>query len=101
MNAVEFEQAVFELIEAPFDREFFAFSFLKAFGNKATTIEKLKIDRSKKASSTHSDLDGGVLRRNIHLLVCDEGKVGESLKALVDCPETAKRKCKYAWRPME
>ena len=97
MNAVEIEQAVSDLVEAPFDRESFAFSFLEAFGNKATTIKKLKKDRTKKGSSNHSDCEGGVLQRNnIHLLVCDEGKVGESLKALVDSPETAKRKCKYA-----
>lgn len=97
MNAVEIEQAVSDLVEAPFDRESFAFSFLEAFGNKATTIKKLKIDRSKKASSNHSDFEGGVLQRsNIHLMVCDEGTVTQSLKALVDSKETAKRKCKYA-----
>ncbi len=97
MNAVEIEEAVSQLVEAPFDRESFAFSFLEAFGNKATTIKKLKIDRSKKASSNHSDIEGGVLQRNnIHLLVCDEGKVAESLQALVNSPQTAKRKAKYA-----
>ena len=97
MNAVEIEQAVSDLVEAPFDRESFAFSFLEAFGNKATTIKKLKVDRSKKGSSNKSDLEGGVLQtKNIHLLVCDAGKVTESLKALVESPETAKRKAKYA-----
>ena len=84
-------------MEAPFDRESFAFSFLEAFGNKATTIKKLKVDRSKKGAANKSDLEGGVLQtKNIHLLVCDEGKVTESLKALVDSPETSKRKVKYA-----
>ena len=97
MNAVEIEQAVSELTEAPFDRGSFPFAFLEAFGNKATTIKKLKIDRSKKGTSNHSDIEGGVLQRtNIHLLVCDEGKVTESLKKLVDSPETARRKAKYA-----
>ena len=97
MNAVEIEQAVSDLVEAPFDRESFAFSFLEAFGNKATTIKKLKVDRSKKGAANKSDLEGGVLQtKNIHLLVCDEGKVTESLKALVDSPETYKRKVKYA-----
>ena len=97
MNAVEIEQAVSDLVEAPFDRESFAFSFLEAFGNKATTIKKLKADRSKKGSANKSDLEGGVLQtKNIHLLVCDEGTVTQSLKALVESPETAKRKCKYA-----
>ena len=97
MNAVEIEQAVSDLVEAPFDRESFAFSFLEAFGNKATTVKKLKVDRSKKGAANKSDLEGGVLQtKNIHLLVCDEGKVTESLKALVDSPETSKRKAKYA-----
>ena len=97
MNAVEIEQAVSDLVETPFDRESFPFLFLEAFGNKATTIKKLKIDRSKKGSSNYSDIEGGVLQRtNIHLLVCDEGRVTESLKALVGSPETARRKAKYA-----
>ena len=97
MNAVEIEQAVSDLVEAPFDRESFAFAFLEAFGNKTTTIKKLKIDRSKKASSNQSDLEGGVLQRNnIHLLVCNDGEVGQSLKALVESKETAKRKCKLS-----
>ena len=97
MNAVEIEQAVSDLVETPFDRESFPFLFLEAFGNKATTIKKLKIDRSKKGSANYSDIEGGVLQRtNIHLLVCDEGRVTESLKALVDSPETTRRKAKYA-----
>jgi hypothetical protein len=97
LNAVEIEEAVSDLVEAPFDRESFAFSFLEAFGNKATTIKKLKVDRAKKGAANKSDLEGGVLQtKNIHLLVCDEGKVTESLKALVDSPETSKRKAKYA-----
>lgn len=97
MNAVEIEQAVSELVEAPFDRDAFPFAFLEAFGNKATTIAKLKIDRDKKGSTNQSDLEGGVLQRNnIHLVVCDEGKVTESLKAAIESPETGKRKAKYA-----
>jgi len=92
LNAVEIEQAVSDLVEAPFDRESFAFSFLEAFGNKAATIKRLK-----KGTTNHSDFEGGVLQRsNIHLMVCDEGTVTQSLKALVDSKETAKRKCKYA-----
>ena len=40
MNAVEIEEAVFELAGQPFEPENFAFSFLEAFGNKLTTIKK-------------------------------------------------------------
>ena len=55
MNAVEIEEAVSQLAEAPFDPEEFPCAFLEAFGNKATTIKKLK---SKKGGSNHSDLGG-------------------------------------------
>ena len=55
MNAVEIEEAVSQLAEAPFDPEEFPCAFLEAFGNKVTTIKKLK---SKKGGSNHSDLGG-------------------------------------------
>ena len=42
MNAVEIEQAISYLVEDPFDKESFPFAFLEAFGNKATTIIKLR-----------------------------------------------------------
>ncbi len=97
MNAVEIEQAVSDLVGAPFDREEFAFAFLEAFGNKATTIKMLRKDRTKKGSTNKSPFEGGVLQRsNIHLHVCDEGTATQSLQALVDCPLTTKQKAKYA-----
>lgn len=69
MNAVEIEEAVSRLAEAPFDAETFPFAFLEAFGNKLTTIKKLQ---STSGSSNQSDLSGGVLQRNnIHLQVCE------------------------------
>jgi hypothetical protein len=72
MNAVEIEEAVSRLAEAPFDPEAFPFAFLEAFGNKPTTIKRLKNN-----SSNQSDLPNGVLQRNnIHLKVCAEGEVG-------------------------
>ena len=92
MNAVEIEQAVCELVEAPFDRENFPFAFLEAFGNKATTIDRLR-----KGNSNRSDVPGGVLQRsNIHLVVCETGAVTESLEALENNPLTEKQKAKYA-----
>jgi hypothetical protein len=72
MNAVEIEAAVSELAVAPFDREEFPYSFLAAFGNKATTIQRLR-----KGDSNASDLPSGVLQRNhIHIAVAEPGKVG-------------------------
>jgi hypothetical protein len=46
MNAVEIEQAVSILAEAPFDAAEFPYAFLEAFGNKATTIKILKNGKS-------------------------------------------------------
>ena len=42
MNAVEIEQAVSELAEQPFDAGEFPYAFLTAFGNKETTIKRLR-----------------------------------------------------------
>ena len=91
MNAVEIEEAVSRLAEAPFDPEEFPFAFLEAFGNKPTTIKRLK-----SSSSNQSDLPGGVLQRNnIHLKVCSEGEVTATLTGLRDSPATARYKVKF------
>ncbi|EKD06918.1 hypothetical protein SPLC1_S510310 [Arthrospira platensis C1] len=93
MNAVEIEEAVSQLAEAPFDPEAFPYSFLEAFGNKATTIKRLKSDRH---STNQSDLPGGVLQRhNIHLKVCPEGEVTATLTALRESPATTRYKVKF------
>ncbi|MDQ7010716.1 MAG: lactate dehydrogenase, partial [Mariprofundaceae bacterium] len=93
MNAVEVEEAVSQLAEQEFDPEEFPFAFLEAFGNKATTIRRLK---SKRSSSNSSDIEGGVLQRNnIHIAVCEEGRVTETLDKLKASPATAKARAKY------
>jgi hypothetical protein len=93
MNAVEIEEAVSRLAEAPFDPEAFPFAFLEAFDNKLTTLKKLQ---SKSGSSNQSDLPGGVLQRNnIHLKVCSEGEVTTTLSALRDSPATTRYKAKF------
>jgi hypothetical protein len=90
MNAVEIEEAVSQLAEAPFDPEEFPFAFLEAFGNKQTTIKRLK------SSSNQSDLSGGVLQRNnIHLKVCGEGEVTTTLAALRESSATTRQKVKF------
>jgi hypothetical protein len=58
LNAVEIEEAVTRLAEQPFAPESFPFAFLEAFGNKETTIKRLRAGASNK-----SDL-GGVLQTN-------------------------------------
>lgn len=91
MNAVEIEQAVSDLADLPFDKAEFPYSFLAAFGNKDVTLKRLRSGDNNK-----SDVPGGVLQRNnIHLAVCDTGKVGETLKALRDSPATTKGKAKF------
>ncbi len=52
MNAVEIEQAITDLAEQPFDAAEFPYTFLEAFGNKATTIKKLR-----NGASNKSDID--------------------------------------------
>ena len=90
MNAVEIEEAVSALAERPFDAAEFPFAFLEAFGNKATTIKRLRA-----GASNRSDL-GGVLQTNhIHIAVADPGAVTETLARLKASPATAKAKAKF------
>jgi len=91
MNAVEIEEAVSVLASEPFDAVEFPFAFLAAFGNKETTIKRLRT-----SSANASDVAGGVLQKsNIHIATCVEGGVGETLVALRDSPKTASNKAKF------
>ena len=91
MNPVEIDEAISVLARQEFDAAEFPFSFLEAFGNKATTIKQLK-----KGAANKSDIEGGVLQRlNIHMAVCSEGDVNKTLSALKDSPATAKGKAKF------
>lgn len=54
MNAVEIEEAVSRLAEAPFDPEEFPFAFLEAFGNKSTTLKRLKSNRIARINPIYS-----------------------------------------------
>lgn len=91
MNPVEIEEAVSQLATEPFDPAEFAFQFLTAFGNKNTTIDRLR-----KGNTNQSDLPGGVLQRNnIHIATCDPGAVEATLSALLESPKTASNKAKF------
>jgi len=90
LNAVEIEQAITDLAEQPFDAAIFPYAFLEAFGNKETTIKRLRAGASNK-----SDLGGVLQTNNVHILTCDAGKVPDSLKALKDSPATARGKAKF------
>lgn len=91
MNAVEIEAAVSDLSAQPFDAAEFPFSFLAAFGNKSTTIKRLR-----KGGTNASDVPGGVLQRNnIHIAVCKPGSVAVTLQALRSSPRTVASKAKF------
>jgi hypothetical protein len=90
MNAVEIEEAISALAEQPFEPDEFPFAFLEAFGNKATTIKRLR-----SGSSNKSDLGGVLQTSNIHLKVCAEGDVTKTLARLKASPATTKAKAKF------
>ena len=90
MNAVEIEEAISQLADQPFDPENFPYAFLEAFGNKETTIKRLRAGASNK-----SDLGGVLQTNNIHIATCDTGQVTNTLTALKNSPATAKAKAKF------
>lgn len=77
MNAVEIEEAISVLAEQPFDAQEFPFAFLEAFGNKATTIKRLRSGTSNK-----SDIGGVLQTNNIHIKVCAAGTVPATIREL-------------------
>ncbi len=90
MNAVEIEEAVSALAEQPFDAAEFPFAFLEAFGNKPTTLKRLRT-----GASNRSDLGGVLQTNNVHIAVAAPGAVGETLARLKDSPATIRAKAKY------
>ena len=90
MNAVEIEQAVSELAEQPFDAAEFPYDFLMAFGNKDTTIKRLRTGASNK-----SDIGGILQTNNIHVATCAPGDIAATLTALRDSPATTRAKAKF------
>lgn len=91
MNAIEIEQAISDLAEQQFDAAEFPYAFLEAFGNKQTTIKRLK-----SGSENKSDVDNGVLQRNnIHIAVCNSGDTNATLEKLRGSPATEKAKAKF------
>jgi hypothetical protein len=90
MNAVEIEEAVSNLALQTFDKDEFPYAFLSAFGNKETTLKRLRAGASNK-----SDLGGILQTNNLHILVSEAGEVGHSLEALKASPATAKAKARF------
>nr|WP_240457904.1 DNA methyltransferase [Halomonas socia] len=90
MNAVEIEAAISDLALQPFDPAEFPYAFLEAFGNKATTIKRLRSGASNK-----SDLGGVLQTNNIHIAVADAEDVTQTLAALKASPATTRAKARY------
>ncbi|MYC68417.1 MAG: class I SAM-dependent DNA methyltransferase [Acidobacteriia bacterium] len=90
MNAVEIEEAVSALAECPFEGGEFPFEFLQSFGNKATTVKRLR-----SGASNSSDLGGVLQRSNIHIKVCAEGEAADTLAALKASPATSRARAKF------
>lgn len=90
MNAVEIEEAISLLAEQPFDAAEFPLAFLGAFGNKETTLKRLRSGESNK-----SDLGGVLQTNNIHIKVCADGEVTKTLTALKASPATTRAKAKF------
>src|SRR5690625_1053912 len=90
MNAVEIEQAITDLAQQPFDAQEFPFEFLRSFGNKETTIKRLRT-----GNTNRSDVGGVLQRNNIHIAVARAGKTTEKLQELRDSPATSRAKAKF------
>ena len=91
LNAVEIEDAISNLAEQPFDAVNFPYAFLEAFGNKETTIKRLK-----NGGENKSDIENSVLQRNnIHIAICNTGETNATLNKLRASPATEKAKAKF------
>ena len=90
MNAVEIEEAISQLADQPFDPDSFPYNFLEAFGAKTTTIKRLRTGNTNK-----SDVGGVLQTNNIHIKVCGEGEVEETLAALKASTATKRAKAKF------
>jgi hypothetical protein len=90
MNAVEIEEAISALAEQAFVPAEFPYAFLQAFGNKDTTIRRLR-----SGASNRSDLGGVLQTNNIHVAVCPAGEVTKTLAALKASPATARAKARF------
>ena len=66
------------------------FAFLEAFGNKATTIKRLR-----SGATNNSDIGGVLQYSNIHIKVSPEGDAAATLNALKTSPATTRFKAKF------
>lgn len=98
MSMIEIEEAVSNLAEQPFDASEFPYLFLQAFGNKETTLKRLRkgdTNKSDLMASEGSPYRGVLQTNNIHIAVAPSGEVTKTLSILKASPATAKAKAKF------
>jgi hypothetical protein len=95
LNAVEIEEAISNLAEQPFDAANFPYAFLEAFGNKETTIKRLKSGNENKSDVGTDAILAVLQRNNIHIAICPTGDTNAVLNKLRSSPATEKAKAKY------
>ncbi|WP_010516493.1 class I SAM-dependent DNA methyltransferase [Komagataeibacter oboediens] len=98
MSMTEIEEAISNLAEQPFDASEFPYLFLQAFGNKETTLKRLRKGDTNKSDliATEGSPYRGVLQtNNIHIAVSPPGEVMKTLSTLKESPATAKAKAKF------
>jgi predicted S18 family serine protease len=79
------EEAITQLAEQALDRAKIPYAFLEAFGNKETTIKRLRTGASNK-----SDIGGVLQTNNIHIATCTVREASKTLTTLRESPATAK-----------
>jgi len=90
VNPVEIEEAVSVLAGQAFDAAEFPFAFLQAFGNRPTTIKRLR-----SGTTNRSDVGGVLQRNNIHIKVVPVGGVAPAINDLKTSPETGRARAKF------
>jgi hypothetical protein len=90
LNAVEIEEAVSELAQQPFDAKEFSFLFLQAFGNKETTIKRLR-----SGSTNKSDIGGVLQVNNLHIAIAQDIEVTKLLESLRESKATKRGKVQF------
>jgi len=90
VNPVEIEEAVSTLAGQAFDAAEFPFAFLQAFGNRPTTIKRLRA-----GTTNRSDVGGVLQRNNIHIKVVPVGGVAPAIDDLKTSPETGRARAKF------
>ncbi len=97
MKPTEILQALERLAQQPFDRGGFVYDFLRAFGNKDTTLKRLKADKggTNKTDIRHPSIHAVLQIRHVHMATCAVGQVSATLRMLRNSKATQTHKVKF------